>query len=439
MMIVVLWLFQTVFIDEFYEAIKIRNMKTVAETVLNSEQADLDSVSEKYDACIMLLSENLAQISQGSHYRNGYILRITPKTAGYVYDAAMEAGGEILLEVADGPEMVKDIPRRIIYARIGSDGRIVLIETVFSTLGATVETIRIQLYWVMGMFLIIGMVFAVVISRYTSKPIEKITRSAKLLASGDYNIDFNVNGYKEITELSNTLDFASKELSKVEGYRKELLANLSHDLRTPLTMITAYAEAMRDIPGELTSENVQIIIDETNHLTALVNDLLDLSRIQEGSHMLNKVRYNLTKSILALMSRYNKLKEQDGFDISFEYDREVYVLADESKITQVAYNLINNAVNYTGEDKKIAVRQVIDGSKVRIEVSDTGAGIPENQLQYIWDRYYKIDSVHKRSKQGTGIGLSIVKGMMELHNERYGVSSRLGQGSTFWFELTIDS
>lgn len=145
--------------------------------------------------------------------------------------------------------------------------------------------------------------------------------------------------------------------------------------------------------------------------------------------------YNLTQSIQSVFERYNKLKEQDGYTI--EFDREAQVEADEYKIFQVIYNLINNAINYTGKNKTVWVRQKVIGEKVRIEVTDSGEGIAPEALPYVWERYYKVDKTHKRAVMGTGLGLSIVKNILELHNADYGVESEVGQGSTFWFELEI--
>ena len=147
--------------------------------------------------------------------------------------------------------------------------------------------------------------------------------------------------------------------------------------------------------------------------------------------------FNLTDRIQEVLERYNKLKEQDGYRIDFEYQEEVYVCADEFKIFQVIYNLINNAVNYTGSDKRVLVRQLVKEQIVRIEVIDSGEGISEENLPYVWDRYYKVDKTHKRAVMGTGLGLSIVKNILELHHAHYGVESIPSAGSKFWFELTV--
>ena len=127
----------------------------------------------------------------------------------------------------------------------------------------------------------------------------------------------------------------------------------------------------------------------------------------------------------------------DGYQIHFESDQEVSVQADEMKISQVLYNLINNAINYTGPDKSVTVRQTVDDGWVKIEVIDTGEGIPTDKLPYVWERYYKLDKTHKRAAVGTGLGLSIVKNVLELHQARYGVNSTVGQGSIFWFALPV--
>ena len=248
---------------------------------------------------------------------------------------------------------------------------------------------------------------------------------------------FDGTSYKEIAQLSDTLNHTTQELAKAEGLQRELVANVSHDLRTPLTMITAYAEVMRDLPGENTPENVQVVIDEAKRLTSLVNDLLDVSKLQAGVTELDAKEYDLTESIESVLLRYSKFLEQNGYTIDFEYDRHVMVVADEYKIYQVIYNLVNNAINYTGDDKLVVVRQRVLGSIVRIEVIDTGKGIAPEEINNVWERYYKVDKNHKRAVMGTGLGLSIVKNILKLHNFKYGVNSQLDKGTTFWFEVKL--
>ena len=239
-----------------------------------------------------------------------------------------------------------------------------------------------------------------------------------------------------------TLNYAAKELSKNDNLQKELIANISHDLRTPLTMIKGYSEMMRDIPEENTPENIQAIIDEAERLSGLVNDLLDLSRVESGTKEFSTVPFDLTDAVTEVVNRYEKMNSAKGYNIEFEYQGEAMVKADKSMILQVIYNLTNNAINYCGDDLYVGIRQEIltdkNGRRVaRISVIDHGEGIDPDKLPLIWDRYYKVDSAHRRAVVGTGLGLSIVKKILTRHNASYGVESKPGEGSTFWFELPI--
>lgn len=312
---------------------------------------------------------------------------------------------------------------------------VLLTSSMITPVDATVDTLRIQFIYITAIFLILALGLAFLISQIVSRPLVKINNSAKKLAEGEFEVVFEGTGYKEVQELSATLNYAAEELGRTENLRKELIANVSHDLRTPLTMVTAYSEVMRDIPGENNPENVQVIIDEAKRLTNLVNDMLDLSKLQSGVMNLNVEEYDFTSSILAVLKRYSKLTEQSGYNVQFEYQDNVKVLADEYKIYQVVYNLINNAINYAGEDKEVVVRQIVHGDIVRLEVEDHGEGIAQEEVRNIWDRYYKVDKTHKRAIQGTGLGLSIVQNILKLHDAKFGVNSTPGKGSIFWFEL----
>jgi signal transduction histidine kinase len=345
-----------------------------------------------------------------------------------------------LLQVPVMDRSVSMVHVRVITGSMG-ESYILMLNSELEPLNATVQTLKTQ-FWVIAFILLWGALFlAILISRNISAPIKKMSRAAKRLAKGRYDADFSAGGYKEAVELSRSLTRASEQLARTDRLQKELIANISHDLRTPLTMIVGYSEVMRDIPGENTPENVQVIIDETERLARLVNDLLDLSKLQAGSRAPNLEVFNLTELIEATMLRYEKLTQKDGYRVEYRSDVSVDVRADRTMLLQVVYNLINNAINYTGEDKLVRVTQSLsaDGSRVRVSVTDSGAGIAPDQIPLIWDRYYKIDKVHRRAMIGTGLGLSIVKQILEAHRTTYGVESKLGEGSTFWFEMRVEA
>jgi signal transduction histidine kinase len=202
-------------------------------------------------------------------------------------------------------------------------------------------------------------------------------------------------------------------------------------------MIKAYAEMIRDISGEKKEKreaHLQVIIEESNRLASLVNNILELSILQSNNEALQIKNVNLSETLKKILLRFGALSKLEGFEIKANIDYDLYVLVDEQRMERVIYNLIGNAINYIGEDKEIKVNLIDLGSRVRFEVIDTGKGIPSEELNLIWDRYYKAKT-HKRSIISNGLGLSIVKSILEMHQAEFGIESAVGKGSKFWFEL----
>lgn len=476
--IFILWVFQTFFLESFYTMTKSAQVEKYAEKIAYSLQENknvqgtIESIASYNSFSVYVYDSSSTVIT--SKYECEYD---SPATAisfenhdvySY-YREAQENGGQYMCVTTNRSEFLSkkkfntvfedsstsdsaggaeihyiqnssnDDPQNMIYCEIidledGSECFLIVSSSI-TPLSNTVEIIHDQLYIVSIVFVVLAIIISLFASRNIAKPISQTNKAAKELAKKNYDVEFDAKGYLEVRELNDTLNYAKIELAATEKLQKELIANISHDLRTPLTMITGYGEVMRDLPGENTPENIQIIIDEATRLSSLVNNLLDLSKIQSGAVQPEKAEYCLTDSIEEIFARYAKLKEQDGYNIIFESGERVYVSADELKISQVIYNLVNNAINYAGEDKTVIVTQKLSDKRVIIEVTDHGEGIPPEKLKYIWDRYYKVDKEHKRGVIGSGLGLSIVKGILDAHNAHYGVRSTLGEGSTFWFEL----
>lgn len=280
-------------------------------------------------------------------------------------------------------------------------------------------------------------IFAVVVARNITRPISSLNNAAKSLAKGKYDTKFEAEGYLEIEELSDTLNYAVSELAKLDSYQKELIANVSHDLRTPLTLIAGYSEMMRDYPSEITQDNLQIIIDEANRLTTLVNAILDLSKLQSKTDITANEEINVTELIENIIKRNNELLTQTECTVKFEYNKDVYVFYEQSKLETIIYNFLSNAINYCGDDKTVIVRQTLEKEYVKISFIDHGIGIAKEHINDIWNRYYKINKNHDRKQEGTGIGLAIVKSVLDRYGAEYGVESEEGKGSEFWFKLKI--
>lgn len=460
LLLLVLWLFQVVFLEDFYKNIKIKEIKeagtSIARNIENEDfEAMMNNLANRKDYCIVVSSENGRSVYSVDRLENCTIHYMSPIDYMIMFDKTLRNGGSALYYFSYSgeqiekykfnkffmqvPSMLKKKEDTVIYTRIipRVDGTnyLLMINGVITPVDATVSTIRRQFVYVAFIMLILAFLLALIIARKIALPIIKINKEAKKLPNQDEEVTFLGKGYREIEELSETLNYAAYEIARAEDLRRELIANVSHDLRTPLTLITGYAEVMRDLPGENTPENTQIIIDESKRLTQLVNDLLDLSKLQAGTIALNEVEFNLTQHIKEIFKRYTALIEQQSYQLTFEATKEVMIKGDVLKVSQVIYNLMNNAINYTGEDKRVEVKQILKEDRVRIEITDTGEGISEENLPYIWERYYKVDKTHKRATIGTGLGLSIVRSILEQHKANYGVISKLGEGSTFWFEL----
>ena len=184
---------------------------------------------------------------------------------------------------------------------------------------------------------------------------------------------------------------------------------------------------------EKRAKHTQVIIDESDRLTSLVNDILNLSKIRSGMDSLKLEMLNLSEFVHTVIERFDYLVEANDYTIERNIEDELYTEADVDKLEQVVYNLIGNAVNYTGEDKRITVSlKRIEGGSIRLSVTDTGKGIPPEEIKTIWDRYYRSSETHKRPIKGTGLGLSIVKTILEKHGFDFGAESEVGKGSTFY-------
>ena len=180
---------------------------------------------------------------------------------------------------------------------------------------------------------------------------------------------------------------------------------------------------------------MNIIIEETDRLNVLVSDILDLSKLQSSTYELKIEEFDLNELIRNIIKRFYILIDSDGYEFIYTNDKEIKVKADKKRIEQVIYNLLNNAVNYTGEDKKIYINVTDEKKKVLVEIRDTGKGIDKEEIKYIWNKYYHNEKKHKRNAFGTGLGLSIVKTILESHNYKYGVKSVKNHGTTFYFEI----
>ena len=450
----IVFLFQIVLLQPMYEANKIKSIETVGsfvEKFIEDERLDefVDYMQSQSDTCIMVYQSSSSGGMQGSIGNRGCMISsiTNSERAKFVTKAIGSKNHSYLARVTnnssdfgvDGDQ--GDNFDTIVYTKIvnaADYSSIIMVSGNITPLNATTETLASQMRYI-ALFMIVAVaILTLLMYRHIAKPIIGITSNAKQLPQGKYTIDPKTNRYKEAADLNNTLVQAANDIQKADKAKRDLISNVSHDLRTPLTMIGGYGEMMIDLPEEKTDENIQVIVDETKRLNALVNDLLDMSRLQDGRIVLHKEVFDISALLKTQLQKYDVYLMQEGYTIESELLDTIYVNADKKRIEQVINNFLNNAVNYGGEAKHIIVREIKKENTVRIEVQDFGEGIDSKDLDNIWDRYYKVDKEHVRVANGSGIGLNIVKQLLELHGVPYGVKSSKGKGSTFYFEMPIE-
>ena len=446
-----LWLLQTVLLQSLYEGMMTRELEQVATELAAARNASdfedlLDRAAYANNILVYVINENgTIRYSTDEHMSArrmggragrmgmGGMMRALPSDyAEFTEKLKQSADGRVRYTLASGSTGAKTL---VLGARL--DDSLLYISTPLDPLNVTIEILRRQLWYVSVVALLLGLVIAYFIARRFTRPVTAITNQAGALAEGRFPESFDKGFCSELDHLSDTLSYASHELGKVESLRRELIANVSHDLKTPLTMIKAYTELIRDISGDnkvKREAHLGVISSEVDRLEKLVTDILSLSQVQSGNVPLNLEALDVGKTVERVMTRFEPLFTGDGLKFHAEIEAGLMVQADAQRIEQVLYNLIGNAMNYIGTDKTVYVRVKGLSDAVRVEITDHGEGIAEEELPRIWERYYKARD-HVRDKAGTGLGLSIVKGILEMHHARYGAQSRTGEGSTFWFEL----
>jgi len=470
-MVLLLWLFQIVYLDDFYEKIKKDQIETAYINIAqNIDTEDLqnyvEEVALQYNLCASIYSLERAnglifgseEIVKVDILSDCIIHHIDTMEISRIYheavaapDGYMEIFSRVRFNFIQSDDsgfpqgiLTKDegLSKSLVYARITEDGSgasyMVLLNSSITPVTATVNTLRVQLIFISLILIGLALGLSLVIARRLSRPISKINEAAKRLGKGDFSGNFAAGNYKEISELADTLNFASAELARTDTLQKELVANISHDIRTPLTMISGYAEYMRDFPDEDHRESIEVIVEETGRLRDLVNDILDTSRMSAGVNIINPRVFDFSDSLAGFIRNYNHLIEPQGYRIELLAEEEVWLHADEQRLMQAIGNMLNNALTHIGSDKLIKVRQTVKGNIMRLEISDQGCGIAAGDVPHIWERYYRTDASAK-GNHSSGLGLSIVKGILELHGGKYGVITAPGQGSTFWFELKIST
>ena len=434
--LIFLWTTEVFFFDQYYKNNKIKNTKEVATTILKNKDSEnlvniINQKSMEKEVCIEIVDDGGLPLYTASFRGKGCLPKNISNNqfkSNFIKSKKNQETFEIINQNYNNETIVEAIK---------------LEDNTFAFINSSIEPIESITYLNRNLLIVatliiilLSLVTSYYISKHISTPIINLNNQAKRLAKQDFKVEFeSETKIEEIKELETTLNYAKGELEKTDELRRDLMANVSHDLKTPLTMIKAYAEACTEIhknKPEKQQEDMNTIINETERLTTLVNDILTLSKMQNNIEELEIEEFDLIELINQILKTYTYLEEKENYSFIFNKDKDKYLIkADKKKLEQVIYNLLNNAINYTGEDNKV----LIEVKKNKVLITDTGKGIKNEDLPYIWDRYYKNKKKHKRNLVGTGLGLSIVKQILESHKYKYGVESKLDKGTTFYFEI----
>ena len=434
--ILVFGISELIVLEKLYKSHQINNLNSLVETFKNSKQ-DTYVLAEKlaYDneVCISVVDKNYVTYNFNTMQK------------GCMLNKGYEKVNRKINDFLESNDLSKEY--RMTNQQTNTLGVIYAIKVydkdvfIYSNLENTSSFFEIfinQLGYFTILIILVSIIISIFLANKITKPIREINDKAKNIGKHQGNIKFPRNGINEIDMLADTLEELQVELNKSDELKREILANVSHDLKTPLTMIKAYAEMIYDFSyqeHDKMQEHLKIIMEESDRLTILVNDILELSKVNNNQGLYNYEEYDLVKEIKKIIKRYSVIKETENYHFELNLPKKAVINADKNKINQVIYNLLNNAINYTGDDKIVKINVLVEPKHYLIEIIDTGKGIKESELPYIWDKYYKSEKKHQRNVVSTGLGLSIVKEILNNHNFEYGVISKKNKGSTFYFRI----
>ncbi len=465
-----LWLLQTVFLKSSYRSMVESNVRSVAESIRSHAPDDdfstwLDSIAAG-NSLLIFITDEQGQVLYATDEHNGvytvqeteapdagpanpyrqnqgemnwqrgqtHYLSLPSDFASFLQKLMDSAEGTVTYESTEGSTLVCGF-----MMGNNEQQQIVYISTSLAAVGSTVKIIRTQLLCVTAASLALAFMLAWLLAKRFSAPVSQIASEAQQLKDGQFDGEHTKGFSRELDELSDTLSQAAEDITQARTDQRDFLANISHDLRTPLTMIKGYAEMVRDISWrdeEKRESDLGVIIREADRLTVLVNDIVDFEGMESGKADMVMTRFCVSDIAQSVISQFASLCEKEGYTILAEITPDLYVSGDEPQLSRVLYNLIDNAITHAGDDKTVRVLVKEHDGTVHVEVEDHGPGIPADVLPYVWDRYFRA-AQRKRNKKGSGLGLAISREIIQKHNGKYGAESQEGKGSIFWFDLKL--
>jgi signal transduction histidine kinase len=454
--ILLLWLFQIVFLEKFYSALEVNEIVTNANKMIK----EIEMLKDTDD--INLSTQLMKQIDDFVYKKQLTVEIIDPSYQVIYQGSAGNNKGipgimkEVVIKAAESALKGTDFKQKFTHPKFGYQFMMIglpvhyenrvngamLITMPMAAVEDTVDILKKQLILIIGTLLIASLFISFRLSKRFTDPILTISKQAESYTLGKFTTRVNDIGEDEIGQLAKRMNEMGEALMRNEVLQKEIIANVSHELRTPLTLIRGYAETLRDVTGEnpdKRKKHLDIIVAESERLSDIVEDILNLSQLQSGAVSLQIESFSLKEMLLKIKAHYEIKEETRNFQIGNAIELKEHLLGDKKKIEQVFYNLIDNAFRHTGEENMVEIVVTQSHDRVKIAVTDHGEGIAKEDLDHIFERYYRGKRADGKKSKGTGLGLAIVKSIMELHHMPFGVESELQKGTTFWFELEKDN
>lgn len=439
LMLALILFLQTTFLDGTYKNNKIAYLKDTAALIDEGIQNDdilsvLEDISFSNEVCIRVVTDavGFTTYQEASSCALG---KLSAKQLNKIATTTFDNGGEALFD--NNSSYLKNVYIYSKLSKVNDENVLIMLSTSIVPLQSTIDTMYDQFNIIIIVVVIATILLALCLSSLIVKPIKKIEMEATNLPSGKYDYKLIKTDAREIENLNNTLARANEEIIKADVARKELIGNVSHDLRTPLTMIVGYGEMIRDFPEENNAENINVIINEAKRLSTLVDDLLDLSKVESGKIEFHNKDIKISDLLGSVYDQFEPYCKANNIELVLNVeDSDVVVNVDDNRLKQVLHNFMSNALNYNdAKDTKIIIgEEKVDGA-YRIYVYDNGSGVKEEDKDKIWNRYYKVDKEHKRSHIGSGIGLSLCKDILDKMGYKYGVDSVYKEYSKFYFDI----
>lgn len=388
-----------------------------------------DSMGENYDQSSITISLSELEIIQNAYSGNN---------PSFYQSAFPSCFSENTLSLS----FIKNLQNPIEFKDLTEDESIlVFIHSPLNDLYSLTDNLMWVLFVIILLLylLIWGLVFY--LTAHVIDPVKKMQSVADSIKRGDFSQSVSIRQNDEIGQLAESINSMSSELSEIDTIQSDFITNISHDFRSPLTSIKGYVEAILDgtIDKDSQSKYLNIVLDETNRLTKMANNVLDLSKLQSGQIEIHPVPFNLNEMIIRLALGFEKRVDDRQIEMNLDFVQEKLIcVADENLIERVVYNLLDNALKFTPQKGKITIETSIVSKKAFISVKDNGIGISEDSLPHIFERFHKGDKSRGRDRQGAGLGLTIVKQILNAHNENISVSSTVGKGTAFSFSLPLE-